>query len=61
MEENESPDFYSPRQVAEITGKRYMQIMRLIRCGKIKAVKIGWNWAIPASECNGFDNTNETN
>lgn len=61
MSENVSSDYYSPRQLAVMAGKSYMQIMRKIRSGEIKAVKIGWNWAIPASECNGLDNTNETN
>jgi len=61
MEENMSSDYYSPRQVATMAGKSYMQIMRKIRSGEIKAVKIGWNWAIPVSEYNGSDNADETN
>ena len=61
MEENMSSGYYSPRQVATMAGKSYMQIMRKIRSGEIKAVKIGRNWAIPASECNSLGNANETN
>ena len=61
MKENMSSDYYSPRQVATMAGKSYMQIMRKIRSGEIKAVKIGWNWAIPVSAINGLENTNKTN
>ena len=59
MKENKSLRYCSPREMAESTGKRYMQIMRKIRNGEIKAEKVGWNWVIPVSEFE--DKTHETN
>lgn len=41
---------FSPRQAAEKSGRRYGQIIRAIKAGKLKAEKVDWGWIITNTE-----------
>ena len=43
-------EYYTTSEAAEMLGTNRVQVFRMIKSGKIKARKIGRNYAIPASE-----------
>ena len=56
---NEFKDFYTVTEVVRITGLRDSKIKYLIICGKLKAVKAGWQWLIRKEDLEQFMKTFE--
>jgi hypothetical protein len=52
MEMFEPDKFYSPSQVAEISGRRYMTIWGWIHKNRITARKLEGRWEIKGSDLN---------
>jgi hypothetical protein len=40
------PIYYSVKETVDLTGWNKSLVMRKIKSGEIKAVKIGWVWAV---------------
>lgn len=43
-------NFYSVRQVSKLTGMKIPKILKEIKKGKIRAVKVDWFWLISRKE-----------
>jgi|YelNatPaOPRAMG01_1025707.scaffolds.fasta_scaffold10092_13 excisionase family DNA binding protein len=56
---NEFKDFYTVTEVVRITGLRDSKIKYLIKRGKLKATKAGWQWLIRKEDLEQFMKTLE--
>jgi len=56
---NEFKDFYTVTEVVRITGLRDSKIKYLIKRGKLKAIKAGWQWLIRKEDLEQFMKTFE--
>jgi excisionase family DNA binding protein len=56
---NEFKDFYTVTDVVRITGLRDSKIKYLIKRGKLKAIKAGWQWLIRKEDLEQFMKTFE--
>lgn len=47
-------DYYTPKEVAEILSLHYLTILRNIKSGKLKAVRIGQQFRISKEDLQSF-------
>jgi len=52
-------DFYTVTEVVRITGLRDSKIKYFIKNGRLKAVKVGWQWLIKKEDLEQFIKTLE--
>jgi excisionase family DNA binding protein len=45
---------YSPEEAAELVGAHRNTVYRLIRAGKLKAVRFGRKWVVPVESLNAY-------
>lgn len=55
-------EYYSPKRVSDIFDLSYQTVLKMIKEGKLEAIKIGSQWRIPVEEVQKLESKfNESN